>query len=453
VKKFDFPEGFTWGVATASYQVEGAVREGGRGETIWDRFSHTPGSVANGDTGDIACDQYHRYPEDITLMQALGIGAYRFSIAWSRIFPDATDAPNAEGLAYYDRLVDALLAAGIEPFPTLYHWDLPQWLQETGGWADRRIIGRFASYAETMVDALGDRVRHWMVLNEPWEFVTLGMLTGDHAPGHRDRDEALRASHIVNLSHAEAIRAMRSSGRQLDIGTAFSLEPAYPVSQRPEDLAAAQRRDAFKHGWYLDPMLRGEYPVAYLDQAAALDRMAILEGDMERVRADLDFIGVNLYDRGVVAASADDPIHGLRMVRGPGPRTAIDWEVWPAAMYRALCDLDRRYGHLPMYVTENGCSYPAGPDPDGRVRDPERIEYLRGHIGQMARAMAEGCDVRGYFAWSLLDNFEWATGYTHRFGIVHCDFANDLRRTIKDSGYWYRDLIASGRVDYDAILA
>jgi beta-glucosidase len=451
MKKVQFPAGFSWGTATASYQVEGAWDQDGKGESVWDRFSHTDGTIQNGDTGDVACDQYRRFKEDIAIMKQLGMRGYRFSIAWPRIFPDGKGKANQAGLDYYSRLVDELLANDIMPFPTLYHWDLPQALEDAGGWANRDIVGQFATYAETCVNALGDRIKNWMIFNEPWCFVFLGYLYGVHAPGKRDASIAMRSSHIVNLAQTAALRAMRATGKPESIGTAFSMQSTYPASDSAEDRAAAERQHAFSNTWFLDPIAKGAYPHAYVDQEKVLARMDIRPGDMEQITDKLDFIGVNLYQRSIVAHAEQDRNVGARQVPGPGPRTAFGWEVWPAAIYQMIKRVDADYGHPVIYVTENGCSYPAAPGPDGRVHDPERIDFYNGYIGQVARAYDEGCDVRGYYAWTLLDNFEWATGFTQRFGLTYCDFETQ-QRTIKDSGYWFRDLIAKNEIEYDETL-
>jgi beta-glucosidase len=450
VKRTRFPAGFSWGTATASYQVEGAWDEDGKGESVWDRFAHTSGRIANDETGDVACDQYHRFKEDVAIMKQLGMRGYRFSIAWPRVFPQGKGTVNQKGLDYYSRLVDELLANGITPFPTLYHWDLPQALEDEGGWSNRDITGHFATYAETMVRALGDRVKNWMVFNEPWVFVYLGYLYGIHAPGVRDSERAVKASHIVNLAHAAAIKAMRATGLPEAIGTAYSMTAMYPASDKPEDIAAAERQHAWSNVWFLDPLLKGEYPQAYVEQEKMLRKMDVRSGDVDACRERLDFIGINLYQRSFVEDNPNDGNLGTRQRQGPGPKTAFGWEVWPAGLYQMIKRIDRDY-RLPIYITENGCSYPNGPESDGRVHDHERIDYHNGYIGQVARAIDEGCDVRGYYAWTLIDNFEWAEGFRQRFGIVHVDFETQ-QRTIKDSGYWFRDMIASNEIEYDETL-
>ncbi len=453
LRRASFPAGFVWGAATSAYQVEGAPREDGKGESIWDRFAHTAGAIVDASTGDVACDQFHRHAEDVAILGELGLGGYRFSISWPRVVPAADGTVNRAGLGYYDRLVDELLDNGITPFPTLFHWDLPQWVQDAGGWADRAVIGRFAEYADTVVRALGDRIGTWTVLNEPQIFVSMGHATGEHAPGVRDPGLAFRAGHIVNLAHAEAIRTVRAAAPAASVGSAFNMEPAYPASDDPRDADAAERHHARVNAWYLDPVLHGRYPVAYLDQDAVLAGMDIRTGDMEAMRTSLDFIALNMYSRAIVAHDAADGRTGSRRLQGPGPRTSYGWEVWPAAMYRILRRVDADYGHPVVYITENGCAEATGPGADGHVHDAARVDYLTGHVGQVARAIEDGCDVRGYFAWSLLDNFEWAAGYSQRFGIVWVDFDDCGRRSVKDSGFWLRDVAGGGPLDYDDTLS
>jgi beta-glucosidase len=445
-----FPESFSWGTATASYQVEGAWDEDGKGESIWDRFAHTPDKILDGSTGDVACDQYHRYKEDIAVMKEIGLRGYRFSISWSRVLPSGKGAVNQKGLDYYSRLVDELLANNITPFPTLYHWDLPQALQDEGGWANREMLGWFAEYARVMVNALGDRVKSWIVFNEPAVFTHLAYLSGMHAPGIRDAKLAMLTSHIANLTQAEAMRAIRATGKVDAVGSAYSMSAIYPASDSGEDVAAAERLHGFNNDWFLRPMMRGEYPRCYLDMDRMLERMDVRPGDMEKMEEPLDFIGINLYNRDIVADAPGDRNLGVRRLPLPGPKTMFPSEVHPAAIYQMIMRVAKDYGR-PIYITENGCSYDDGPGADGRVHDERRVEYLKGYVGQVGRALAEGADVRGYYLWSLIDNFEWAFGNSQRFGIVHCDF-DTLKRTIKDSGYWYRDTIKAGELAYDETL-
>jgi len=423
------------------------VERGRKGENIWDRFSHSTGTILNGDTGDVACDQYHRFKEDVAIMKELGLRGYRFSISWPRIFPDGKGKVNQAGLDYYNRLVDELLANGITPFPTLYHWDLPQALQDEGGWANREIVRHFTTYAETCVRTLGDRVKRWMIFNEPWVFTFLGYVVGIHAPGIRDRAMGMRAMHVANLTQTSALRAMRAIGTAEAIGTAFSMSASYPYTDSAEDRAAAERHHGFNNDWFTRPIMRGEYPQAYVDQEKALREADVRPGEVEGCKEPLDFIGINLYTRTLCANNPDEPYLGIRQVPGPGAKTAFGWEVWPEALYTQIMRTHRDYG-VPIYVTENGCSYPTSPGADGRVQDQERTDFYNGYIGQVGRAIAEGADVRGYYAWTLIDNFEWGMGYSQRFGLVHVDFENGQKRTIKDSGYWYRDLIARGEIEY-----
>jgi beta-glucosidase len=450
MKTVRFPQSFEFGTATASYQVEGAWDEDGKGESIWDRFSHTPDRIITGDTGDRTCDQYHLYRDDVALMKSLGLRAYRFSISWPRVLPSGRGAVNEKGLDYYNRLVDELLAAGIQPRPTLYHWDLPQALQDEGGWAYREIMGWFAEYARTMVEALGDRVKMWMVFNEPAVFTHMAYLSGMMAPGIRDSRLAMLTSHVANLTQAEAMRAIRATGKATMVGSAYSMASTYPASDRAEDKAAAERLHGFNNDWFLRPMMLGEYPRCYVEQERMLERMDVRPGDMEKMKEPLDFIGVNLYNRDIVADAPGDRNLGVRRLPLPGPKTQFPSEVHPAAIYQMLMRVWKDYGK-PMFMTENGCSYDDGPGADGKVHDQRRVDYLRGYIGQVGRALDEGADMRGYYLWSFIDNFEWAFGFSQRFGIVHVDF-DTLKRTVKDSGYLYRDIIAAGEIAYDETL-
>jgi beta-glucosidase len=448
VSRLVFPPGFRWGAATASYQIEGAWQEDGKGESIWDRFAHTPGMIRSGDTGDVACDSYHRVAEDVALLRSLGLTSYRFSIAWPRLQPNGRGAFLAKGVDHYRRLVDALLDAGIRPFPTLYHWDLPQALEDAGGWPHRDTAGRFADYAEGVTKALGDRVRSWMILNEPGVFTSLGYLLGVHAPGRRDADAFWRACHVVNLAHGDAFRAMRAVRSDLVIGTAYSLSPCEPATDSDADAAAAERWHGLVNELFLRPALRGAYPEIF--QEASLDAaLGVREGDLARIRAPLDFVGVNLYVRTLVRAVPGDPRVGavsLGMGGHEGPRTDLGWEVWPDALHDMLVRLTRDYEKPVLEVTENGCAYGDGPDANGVVNDRHRIAFHRDQLAALWRAIQGGADVRGYHAWSLLDNFEWAEGYAQRFGLVHVDFATG-RRTVKASGRWLAQVAAENAVE------
>ncbi len=444
--RVSFPDNFVWGCATASYQIEGAWDEDGKSESIWDRFCRTPGKVRNDDTGDVACDHYHRYKDDVALMRELRLKSYRFSISWPRTYPDGLSDANDKGIDFYSKLIDELLAAGITPFPTLYHWDLPQALQEKGGWANRDTAKRFEEYAYNIVEKLGDRVKKWMIFNEPWVFTILGYMHGHHAPGIREPSMAMRATHIVNLAQGMAARAMRETGKVEELGTAFSMSGAYPASNSQADKDAAERQFGFANLWFLEPMQNGRYPDAYVG-GTDLERMGVEPGDMEIVKAPADFIGINLYTGSDVAHDSQDPNLGVRPVQGENvERTDFGWEVRPEALYDVIMRIWNDYG-LPIYVTENGASYGDSPNEDGEVPDERRVSFLQRYIAQVARAIDEGADVRGYYLWSLMDNFEWAFGYDHRFGITYVDFETQ-KRTIKQSGYWYRDVIANSGFEY-----
>ena len=441
-----FPEGFHWGAATAAYQIEGAWKEDGKGESIWDRFSHTPGRVRNDHNGDVACDSYHRFPEDIALLEAMNLTSYRFSIAWPRIQPDGRGAANSKGLDHYQRLVEALLAAGIRPLPTLYHWDLPQALEDSGGWTARDIAGRFADYAEITTRALGDSVRDWMIFNEPSVFLALGYRTGVHAPGRQSLEAWLRASHTVNLAQGQAFQAIRASTRNARIGSAFALAPCVPMRDTQADVDAAERWHQLMNTWWLGPALGQGYPAVH--PAGVPERaMGVRPGDLGLCEAPLDFIGVNLYTRcGVQACDGGpfgiDALSPAPMGLDQGPRTHCNWEVWPDALYDTLMRLTRDYDAPELEVTENGCSYPDEPGEDGTIQDPERIEFYRGYLEALARAIEDGARVMGYHAWSLLDNFEWAEGYGERFGLAWVDFETG-ERTLKESGRFFAEVAAA----------
>jgi len=447
MSRIRFPDGFLWGTATASYQIEGAWQEDGKGESIWDRFTHGEGRIRNGDTGDVACDSYHRWREDVALLREMNLTSYRFSIAWPRVQPEGRGPANPRGLDYYSRLVDDLLEAGIRPLPTLYHWDLPQALEERGGWPARDTAARFADYAEISGRALGDRATSWSIFNEPQVFTLMGYLIGIHAPGRRDLDAFLRASHTVNLAQGDAFRALRALHPGLRIGTAFSMTPCEPAGVSQADVAAAERWHAFANLWYLEPALRGRYPEAFVG-GAPLERMGVREGDLERVRAPLDFLGINLYTRSHVVHE-EGASWGLdAKAVGPkgervGPRTDFGWEVWPDALHDMVARITRDYERPQLEITENGCSYGDGPGADGRIRDARRVDFYRGYLEALHRAIETGADVRAYHAWTLLDNFEWSEGYAQRFGLAWVDFESAKReRTLKDSGRWYARVAA-----------
>jgi beta-glucosidase len=419
------PEGFRWGVSTAAYQIEGGVDEGGRGPSIWDTFSHEPGRIGDGGTGDVACDHYHRYAEDVGLMADLGVNAYRFSIAWPRIQPDGTGPANPAGVAFYDRLVDALLERGIDPVATLFHWDLPQGLQDKGGWFERDTAFRFADYADLVAAALGDRVKLWITLNEPFVHTVYGHAFGLHAPGEARMFGALPTAHHQLLGHGLAVAALRGrSGSPVAIANNYS--PVRVVGDTDADRAAGDLYDALHNRLFTEPLLGLGYPEQF--------DLPVRTGDLEAIAAPIDALGVNYYNpTGISAPSTGDLPFDLTVLDGY-PLTAFGWPVVPEALTELLLRLHRDY-RLPLYVTESGCSYPEWPD------DPARVDYLRRHVGAVEAAVAEGADVRGYFVWSIVDNFEWAEGYAQRFGLVHVDFETQ-ERTPKASYHWYRRYIA-----------
>jgi beta-galactosidase len=429
------PERFRWGVATAAYQIEGAADEDGRGPSTWDVFSHTPGRVRDGHTGDVACDHYHRWPEDVALMAGLGIDAYRFSIAWPRVQPSGKGPVNARGLDFYDRLVDGLLANGIEPAATLYHWDLPQPLEDAGGWMDRDTAYRFAEFSYLAAERLADRVEMWITLNEPVVVTAYGYAFGVYAPGKTLMLDALPTAHHQLLGHGLAVHALRGRGvRQIGLTNHYS--PAWAAS--PADQPAADAFDTFMNRLFTDPVLLGRYP----DLMA--DAPYVRPMDLQVIAAPIDFLGVNYYHPTRLATPAEGPLpFDITEITGY-PTTGMGWPIVPDAFLDLLRTLDSRYDLPPLYITENGCSFADEPGPDGVVDDSSRIEFLDAHINAMRTAADEGVDIRGYFTWSLLDNFEWAEGYHPRFGLVHVDYETQ-KRTPKKSYGWYRDLIASSR--------
>lgn len=437
-----FPDGFLWGAATSAYQIEGSPLADGAGPSNWHVFAHTPGCIAGNEHADVACDHYNRWRGDIGLMRELGLQSYRFSLSWSRVLPEGTGRVNTPGLDFYDRLVDGLLAAGIQPWPTLFHWDLPQALDERGGWANRDCAEWFADYARVVFARLGDRVDHWMTLNEPWVVVDGGYVFGVHAPGKRDLALAPLAAHNLLRGHGLAVRCLRAEARG-QVGIVVNLEPKDAASDRPADLEATRRADAYMNRWYLDPLRKGRYPDEMRDIFGA-DWPGFPADDFALITEPIDFLGLNYYTRSVNRADAAAKPVGASPVRQAGATyTETGWEVRPESLREVLNWIKSRYGDLPIYITENGAAF-ADPRPDqsGRVADRPRIDYLRGHLGAVRDAIADGVDVRGYFAWSLLDNFEWACGFGKTFGLVQVDYATQ-ERTIKDSGRFYRDVIDS----------
>jgi beta-glucosidase len=437
-----FPEDFLWGAATAAYQVEGSPLADGAGPSIWHRFAHTPGRVRDGDTGDVACDHYRRFPEDVALMRALGLGAYRFSIAWSRVLPEGVGRVNARGLDFYDRLVDALLAAEVRPLATLYHWDLPAALDDRGGWLNPDSADWFAEYTAIAVRRLDDRIHHWLTLNEPWVVADGGYLRGALAPGHANLFEAPIAAHNLLRAHARGVSAYRAEGRHA-IGIAVNLEPKYPASDRAEDVEATRRAHAYANRYYLDPIFFGRYPRA-LAEIFGEAWPAFPTADLEAIRGAPDFLAVNYYTRGVVRDAPEAwPVRASSVRQLRSTYTETGWEVHPEGLVDTLGWLRRRYGPIPLYLTENGAAFYDPPTAAGGVvLDPLRVAYYREHLRAVHRALGEGIDLRGYFAWSLLDNFEWSLGYSKRFGVVHVDYATQ-QRTPKSSARFYARVIRS----------
>jgi beta-glucosidase len=440
-----FPRHFLWGAATASYQIEGAVREDGRGSSIWDDFSAAPGKTFQGDTGEVAADHYHRVQEDIDLMAQLGLSAYRFSLAWPRILPEGRGAVNQMGLDFYDRLVDNLLAKGIEPFATLYHWDLPSPLQREGGWRNRATAYAFADYADIVTARLGDRVANWTTLNEPWCSAYLGYGTGVHAPGLSDRQAAIDAGHHLLLGHGLAVPRIRAHlATRGQVGITLVLTQIYGSDERAETVRDVQLADEFNNGWFLGPIYRGAYPEGFFEHMA-LNPPPVQEGDMDTISAPLDFLGVNNYSRILVRGARTQPLADHYDSVSPVPNacyTDLGWEIFPNGLRDLLVNVGRNYPVGKLYVTENGAAFPDVWDGDDTVSDPRRVDYLRAHITACAQAIEQGAPLYGYFVWSLMDNFEWGEGYSKRFGMVYIDYPTQ-RRTIKESGHWYAALLSA----------
>jgi beta-glucosidase len=437
------PQDFAWGTATSAYQIEGAVAEDGRSPSIWDTFSHTPGKIEGGDHGDVACDHYHRWREDIALMKRLGTNAYRLSVAWPRVVPGGDGEVNAKGLDFYDQLVDGLLEAGITPSVTVYHWDLPQALQDRGGWPERDTAHHLAAYASAVAERLGDRVKQWATLNEPLCSAWIGHLEGRMAPGATDLTAAVRASYHLLLGHGLAAGAIRAAAPGAQVGIVNNLSTVAPASDRDEDVAAARRMDGHTNRWWLDPVHGRGFPTDMLEVYGV--ELPELPGDMETIAAPLDWLGLNYYFPAVVTDDPTGPAPFARQVERPGvPRTGMDWEIDANGIEALLLRLTDEYGARRLYVTENGSAYPDVVRADGSIDDRERARYLEEHLAACARAVRKGAPLAGYFAWSLLDNFEWAYGYDKRFGLVHVDYATQ-RRTIKGSGHRYTDIIRAHR--------
>lgn len=432
---------FIWGVATSSYQIEGAANEGGRGQSIWDTFCKVPGKVANFDNGDIACDHYHRFKEDLDLMKWMGVKAYRFSVAWPRVIPDGVGRVNEMGLDFYDRLIDSLLEREIAPWLTMYHWDLPEALQLRGGWNNREVVEWFGEYAEVLTSRFGDRVKNWMTLNEPLCSAWLGHLYGDMAPGIKDLQTALNVSHNLLMSHGLACQVIRSNVSEANVGIVINVTPAVPATDSQEDSNAAQLADGFDNRWFLDPVFGRAYPADVIDTLGASPE--IHSGDMKLIAQDLDFLGVNFYFRQTVAADQNSKPLPIRSVnRENVKRTAMNWEVHPQAFEEILLRISKEYSPKAIYITENGSAW-NDEVINGEIIDDERIDYLARHLDAMRSAREQGAPILGYFAWSFLDNFEWAYGYEKRFGLIYVDYKTQ-KRTPKKSAFFYRQLLLNG---------
>ncbi len=444
-RKLVFSKGFIWGAATASYQIEGAWDEDGKGESIWDRFSHTPGNVFQGDKGDIACDHYHRWREDVVLMKELGLMAYRFSIAWPRILPAGGTKINQAGVDFYTRLVDALLEAGIMPFVTLYHWDLPQFLEDEGGWPKRQVVDAFVQYTEIITRALGDRVKNWITVNEPWVSAFVGYRDGVHAPGKTDLGEAMAAAHHLLLAHGQALPVIRGNSPGAKVGIALNFTPQEPASPSIADRKKATWIDGYINRWFLDPLAGRGYPQDIVNGFANVMDY-VQPGDMDIISAPVDFLGVNYYTRNIVRADTVSELENSSptVLRGD-EITEMDWEVYPEGLYNLLQRLHFDYAFTAIHITENGAAYPDELNSDGQVEDPARLSYIKRHLEMVYNAIQIGVPVKGYFVWSLMDNFEWSFGYSKRFGIVYIDFQTQ-KRVPKASAKWYQAVVRENAV-------
>jgi len=436
-----FPPEFKWGTATSSYQIEGAWNSDGKGESIWDRFTHTHGKIEDGSSGDVACDHYRLWRDDVNLMAELGIQSYRFSISWPRLIPEGRGRINQAGLDFYHRLVDGLLQAGIEPHITLYHWDLPQTLEDEGGWRDRPIVDAFVTYADLVSRHLGDRVKMWGTLNEPYVSAMMGHLEGSHAPGFRDQNMAFNAAHHLLLAHGRAVPIIRANSQDAQVGIVVNLWPKMPASQSEVDLARARVEDGETNRWYLDALSGRGYPA---DIVASLGDLfdVVFPGDMDEISEPIDFLGINYYSRSVVRSGKIDSLENAPQTLFPGDEyTEMGWEVYPPGLYDTLLRVHYHYHFPALYITENGAAYDDAVDDDGYVHDSRRISYLQRHLTAARRAISAGVPLKGYYLWSFLDNFEWSFGFTKRFGMVYLDYKTQ-QRIPKDSAFWYQEVIA-----------
>jgi beta-glucosidase len=469
IKSARFPEGFLWGMASAAYQVEGAWNTDGKGESNWDRFSHTVGKIKGAATADVTCDQYHRYKEDVAILKRLNQKSYRFSTSWARVQPAGTGPINPKGIDYYSRLVDALLEAGIRPFCTIYHWDLPQALEDRGGWPNRDLASYYADFAGTLAKHLGDRITTWAPFNMPWTFTYYGYGIGVFPPGKSGFDQFLKAAHTVNLAQGEAFRAIKAASSKATVGSAYGMAPAYPKTDSEADRAATARYNAMNNLYFLNPAMRGVYPNAFVGEPPYA-AMGFRPGDEKIMKAPLDWIGFHYYTRRIVSdassvastgttghfgtetegeggAAGRDPLTRIHVeMPAEGPLTEAGLEVWPRGIYDLVMQISREYDHPIIEISENGCCYLDGPDEMGRVPDERRTSFHRQILAELAHAIADGSKVRAYHAWSLVDNFEWADGFTQRYGMTYVDFRTQ-KRTVKDSGIWYGRVAAANRLD------
>lgn len=446
MKKTEFPKDFMWGSATASYQIEGAHDEDGKGESIWDRFSHTPGKILNNDTGDVACNHYHKYKEDVTLMKEIGLTHYRYSISWPRIFPDGTGKPNQKGIDFYKRLTNELLENGISPSVTLFHWDLPQKLEDKGGWTNRETIKYFEDYSSFVFQSLGDVVPMWFTHNEPFVFAFLGHDLGSHAPGKTDTLQSLVVAHNLLLSHGKVVSLYRNMNLKGKIGIALNLSTKYPASETEDDLNAALLSDGLLNRWYLDPLFNGRYPKDVLEHYSRRNvRFSYSDADLEIIKQPIDFLAINYYAPEFVKYDKDTEFVGINGELNKFEKTEMGWIIHPQGLYDLLKRLDRDYGKPNLIISENGAAFNDIVESDGSIRDERRINYLHEHIMTCNKAIQDGVNLKGYFVWSFMDNFEWSFGYSKRFGIVHVDY-DTLKRTIKQSGYWYKNVIQNNGI-------
>jgi beta-glucosidase len=470
IKNARFPEGFLWGMASAAYQVEGAWNIDGKGESNWDRFSHTVGKIKGAATADVTCDQYHRYKEDVAILKRLNQKSYRFSTSWARVQPAGTGPINPKGIDYYSRLVDALLEAGIRPFCTIYHWDLPQALEDRGGWPNRDLASYYADFAGTLAKHLGDRITTWAPFNMPWTFTYYGYGIGVFPPGKSGFDQFLKAAHTVNLAQGEAFRAIKAASSKATVGSAYGMAPAYPKTDSEADRAATARYNAMNNLYFLNPAMRGVYPNAFIGEPPYA-AMGFKPGDEKIMKAPLDWIGFHYYTRRIVSdassvastgttghfgtetegeggAAGRDPLTRIHVeMPTEGPLTEAGLEIWPRGIYDLVTQISREYDHPIIEISENGCCYLDGPDETGRVPDARRTSFHRQILAELAQAIADGAKVRAYHAWSLVDNFEWADGFTQRYGMTYVDFRTQ-KRTVKDSGLWYGRVAAANRLDF-----